>query len=194
MLKLRYSNFKPIFLRMQFSLVATFFLYFWLSVWAEICILNFLMSFQRLYHLTFGDKSVRALDFQIYLHLLKMHRHHNRQGSGLVVEAPKHDPLFKWSTWGHAAVWKICISIFIRFIANKLGRLQTWGKTCSTQKLKSSPASCCTFVLAEIGYSKWKIKSVKIQLNSSFVIKISFIHLYDYFQVSYKFGLQSSHQ
>ena len=55
-LKLGSWNFKPIFLRMQFSLVATFFLYFWLSVWVEICILNFLMSFQHLYHLTFGDK------------------------------------------------------------------------------------------------------------------------------------------
>ena len=66
MLKLGFWNFKPIFLRMQFSLVATFFLYFWLSVWVEICILNFLMSFQHLYHLTFGDKSVRVLDFHIW--------------------------------------------------------------------------------------------------------------------------------
>ena len=44
-LKLRFWNFKPILLRMQFSLVATFFLYFWLSVWVEIFFLNFLMSF-----------------------------------------------------------------------------------------------------------------------------------------------------
>ena len=66
MLKLGFWNFKPIFLRMQFSLVATFFLYFWLSVWVEICILNFLMSFQHLYHLTFGDKSARVLDFHIW--------------------------------------------------------------------------------------------------------------------------------
>ena len=58
--------FKLIFLRMRFSLVATFFLYFWLSVWVEICILNFLMSFQHLYHLTFGDKSARVLDFHIW--------------------------------------------------------------------------------------------------------------------------------
>ena len=65
-LKLGFWHFKPIFLRMQFSLVATFFLYFWLSVWVEICILNFLMSFQHLYHLTFGDKSVRVLDFHIW--------------------------------------------------------------------------------------------------------------------------------
>ena len=28
--------------------------------------LNFLMSFQHLYHLIFGDKSVRALDFHIW--------------------------------------------------------------------------------------------------------------------------------
>ena len=40
-----FKNFKPFFLRMQFSLIATFFLYFWLSVWVEIYILNFLMSF-----------------------------------------------------------------------------------------------------------------------------------------------------
>ena len=41
----RFWNFKPIFLRMQFSLVAIFFLYFWLSVWVEIYILNYLMGF-----------------------------------------------------------------------------------------------------------------------------------------------------
>ena len=45
MLKVGFWNLKPIFLRMQFSLVATFFLYFWLSVWVEIYILNFLMGF-----------------------------------------------------------------------------------------------------------------------------------------------------
>ena len=41
----KFSNFKPIFLRMQFLLVARFFLYFWLSVWIKIFSLNFLMSF-----------------------------------------------------------------------------------------------------------------------------------------------------
>ena len=46
----RVCNFETIFLRLQFSLVATFFFYFWLSVWVEICILNFLMSFLHLYH------------------------------------------------------------------------------------------------------------------------------------------------
>ena len=39
-LKLRFWNFKPVFLWMQFSLAATFFLYFWLSAWVEIYILK----------------------------------------------------------------------------------------------------------------------------------------------------------
>ena len=56
---------KPIFLRMQFSLVATFFLYFRLSVWVKIYIWNFLISFYHLYHLTFGDKSVSESDLRI---------------------------------------------------------------------------------------------------------------------------------
>ena len=44
-LKLRIWNFTPIFPTMQFSLVATFILYFRLSVWLEIYILNFFLSF-----------------------------------------------------------------------------------------------------------------------------------------------------
>ena len=44
-LKLRFWNFRLIFLRMQFPLVVTCFHYFWLSVWVEIYILNILMSF-----------------------------------------------------------------------------------------------------------------------------------------------------
>ena len=44
-LKLRFWNFRLIFLKMQFPLVATCFHYFWLSVWVEIYILNILMSF-----------------------------------------------------------------------------------------------------------------------------------------------------
>ena len=44
-LKLKFLNVKSVFLRMQFLLVAIFFLYFWFSVWVEIYILNFLMSF-----------------------------------------------------------------------------------------------------------------------------------------------------
>ena len=44
-LKLKFWNVKSVFLRMQFLLVATFFLYFWFSVWVEIYMLNFLMSF-----------------------------------------------------------------------------------------------------------------------------------------------------
>ena len=33
-----------------------------------------------------------------YLHLQKMYRHHNSQGAGIVLEAPKHDPLIKSPT------------------------------------------------------------------------------------------------
>ena len=71
-----------------------------------------------------------------------MYRHHNRQGANIVLEAPKHDPLIKWLTWGHVTVWKIYISIFIRFISNKLGRLLTLEKIFITQTLKLSPTSC----------------------------------------------------
>ena len=49
-LKLRFWHFKSVFLWMHFLLVATFVLYFSWSVWVEIYILNFLMSFQHLYH------------------------------------------------------------------------------------------------------------------------------------------------
>ena len=59
-----------------------------------------------------------------------------------MLEAPKHDHLIKWLRWGHVTVWKIYISIFMRFISNKLGRLLTLGKIFSTQTLKSSPSSC----------------------------------------------------
>ena len=68
--------------------------------------------------------------------------HHNRQGADLVLESPKHGPLIKGSTWGHVIVWKIYIFIFVRFIANKLGRLLTLGKIFSTHTLMSSPSSC----------------------------------------------------
>ena len=44
-LKLKFWNVKSVFLRMQFLLVVTFFLYFWFSVWVEIYMLNLLMSF-----------------------------------------------------------------------------------------------------------------------------------------------------
>ena len=57
-----------------------------------------------------------------------MYQHHNRQGADIVLEALKHDPLIEWTRWGHLTVWKIYISIFMRFIANKLGRLLTLGR------------------------------------------------------------------
>ena len=71
-----------------------------------------------------------------------MCRYHTRQGANLVLEAPKHDPLIKLPTWGHMNVWKIYISTFMRFIANKLGRVLIFGKIFSMQTLKSSPTSC----------------------------------------------------
>ena len=57
-----------------------------------------------------------------------MYRYHNRQVDNLVQEFPKHDPLIKWPTWGHMAVWKIFISTLTRFISNKPGRLLTLGR------------------------------------------------------------------
>ena len=79
-----------------------------------------------------------------------MYRHHNRQGADIVLEAPKHDPLIKWPTWGHVTVWKIYISIFMRFIPNKFGRLLTLGRIFITQMLKSSPTSC-----SPLPYTGW---------------------------------------
>ena len=70
-----------------------------------------------------------------------MYLHHNRQGVDIVSWAPKHDPLIKWPTWGHMTVWKIYISIFLRFMADKLGRLLTLGRIFITQTLKSSRTS-----------------------------------------------------
>ena len=58
------------------------------------------------------------------------------------LEAPTHGPLIKWPTWGHVTAWKIYISIFMRFIANKLGKLLTLGRIFITQIIKSSPTSC----------------------------------------------------
>ena len=59
-----------------------------------------------------------------------------------VLEAPKHEPLIKWPTWGHMTPWKIYISISMRFIASKLGRLVTLRKIIIMQRLKSLPISC----------------------------------------------------
>ena len=61
-------------------------------------------------------------------------------------EAPKHDPLVKWTTWDHVTIWKIYISTFTRFIANKLGRVLTLGRIFSTQTLESTPTSCFFFL------------------------------------------------
>ena len=71
-----------------------------------------------------------------------MYQHHKRQGADIVIEVPKHDPLMKWPTWGYVTVWNFYISIFVRFTANKLGRLLTLGRIFIMQTLKSSPSSC----------------------------------------------------
>ena len=44
-LKLKFWNFKPIFLKIKFSLVVTFFLYFWLSVWVHLKLSHELLTF-----------------------------------------------------------------------------------------------------------------------------------------------------
>ena len=80
----------PFFSECSFYWLQHFFLYFWLSVWVEIYILNFLMSIQHLYNLTFEDKSVRVLNFHIsnwHLTLWKP--------NGL----SKHLKVTKWLVW-----------------------------------------------------------------------------------------------
>ena len=81
---------------------------------------------------------------------------HNRQRADMVLEAPKHDPLTKWSTWGHMTVWKFYISIFMRFKANKLGRLLILGRIFIMQTLK--PTSC-------LNYKMWKSRSNNLSKN-----------------------------
>ena len=86
-----------------------------------------------------------------------------------VLEAPKHDPLIKWPTWDHATIWKIYISIFMRFIDNKLGRLLTLVRIFVTQTLKSSPTSCLLFFIYYMlitSYLYQTIHSFPNKLNS----------------------------
>ena len=65
----------------------------------------------------------------------------NRQGAELVAETPKHDPLII-NIRSSDCLKNLYISILMRFIGNKLGRLLTIGRIFSTQTLKSSPISC----------------------------------------------------
>ena len=74
-------------------------------------------------------------------YLQNMYQYHTTQGANFLYEVSKHDPLIKWPKWGHMSVWKIYISTFTWFIANKLCRLLTLGKIFSMQMLKLSPAS-----------------------------------------------------
>ena len=64
-LKLRFWNVKPIFHRMQFSLVATFFSLVLVISLSWVCILNCLHELY-LYHLTSGDKSISVLGLHIW--------------------------------------------------------------------------------------------------------------------------------
>ena len=49
--------------------------------------------------------------------------------------------------YGHLAVWKTYICIFMRFLANKRDRLLTLRRTFSTKTLKSSTTSCFSSLL-----------------------------------------------
>ena len=102
-----------------------------------------------------------------------MYLHHNKHGADLIVEAPKHDPLIKWPTWGHVTVWKIYISIFTRFITNKLRILLTLGGIFSMQTLKSSPTCCYVFILAAVQYLYESLMS-KLGIEKIFYYSFSF--------------------
>ena len=67
-------------------------------------------------------------------------------------ESPKHDPLIKRPTWGHATVWKIYITTCTRFVDKKLSRLLTFGTIFSTQKLRSSQKFSFSFSIFQ---EKW---------------------------------------
>ena len=73
----------------------------------------------------------------------------NRQGADLVAETPKHDPLII-NIRSSDCLKNLYISILMRFIGNKLGRLLTIGRIFSTQTLKSSPISCWFLVRNKI--------------------------------------------
>ena len=45
--------------------------------------------------------------------------------------------LIKWPTWGHVAIWKVCISTITRLIASKPGRVNL-REEFGTKRLKSS--------------------------------------------------------
>ena len=45
--------------------------------------------------------------------------------------------LIKWPTWGHVAIWKVCISTITKLIASKPGRVNL-REEFGTQRLKSS--------------------------------------------------------
>ena len=142
---------------------------FWWSI--------FPLNYQNTYgHQTFqgGDMQGGALAHKYawylktnktYLKLQKMYWKHNRQGANIVLEDLKHDPLIKWPTWGHVTAWKIFISIFVRFIANKFGRLLTLGRIFITQTLKSSPTSWfmlkALFVLEIFKFLTWHFGHVE---------------------------------
>ena len=53
-----------------------------------------------------------------------------------------HQPWITWPTWGYVTIWKIYISAVTRLMANKSGKVLTYGRRFSTETLQSSPTSC----------------------------------------------------
>ena len=100
-----------------------------------------------------------------------------KQGADIKLETLKHDSLTKWPTWGHVNVWKIYISIFMSFIANKPGRLLILGRTFITQTLKSSPTSCSNFTISQ-NLSCWEVTSHGLEsldfLEISLILKVKY--------------------
>ena len=113
---------------------------FWWSI--------FPLDYQNAYgHQTFQGASMEGcceITWQIKHMSLPAEKYgqQSRQAADLVKETPKHNPLITWPKRGHVTIWKIYISTFVTFIANKLGKLLTLGRIFSMQMLKSSPTSC----------------------------------------------------
>ena len=78
---------------------------------------------------------------KLNLHLQKTNGHQIRQEADLRDRHQRlkpHYPLITWSTWCQLTIWKIYISILIRLMATKLGRVLSYWKRFSIKMLKSS--------------------------------------------------------
>ena len=138
MLKPGFWNFRPIFLRIQFSLVATFFLETsYLVLWKPNGLSKHLKG-----HQVIGLDLSASAKLAVKWIILKCY---------YVVD------LILDSIWNY---WKIYIFTFTRFIARKLGRLLTLGRIFSTQTLKPSPTIVLLFTLTKFiikSFLVWKI-------------------------------------